>query len=262
MHVKISIVTKVCSGFNIRGEKLPINSLWPGDMCASAIWVIIGSGNGLVPVWHHYLTRGDVLSLGPFSNKLQCEIWIKIHINIYHNVPENCVRTCTGFNALTLLVLKPEYCRLIMSILSWLLMPCFLGSPSHQQPCYWMCMTYKLLSSMWKDFKSRKCKFIFSKINSVCQGWVIHICIGILTITGSDNGLSPGQCQAIIWPNAGILLNRPLETNLSETSFEICTFSFKKMCLKLPSVKWRSCCPNLNVLICLKVSSTLSSRSS
>ena len=28
-----------------------------------------------------------------------------------------------------------------------------------------------------------------------------------LTIIGSDNGLSPGQCcQAIIWTNAGILL--------------------------------------------------------
>ena len=34
----------------------------------------------------------------------------------------------------------------------------------------------------------------------------MHICIGNLTIIGSDNGLSPGQRQAIIWTNDGILL--------------------------------------------------------
>ena len=36
---------------------------------------------------------------------------------------------------------------------------------------------------------------------------MMHICIGTLTIIGSDDGLSPGQRQAIIWTNAGILLN-------------------------------------------------------
>ena len=34
---------------------------------------------------------------------------------------------------------------------------------------------------------------------------VTHICIGKLTIIGSDNGLSRGRRQAIIWTNAGIL---------------------------------------------------------
>ena len=43
-----------------------------------------------------------------------------------------------------------------------------------------------------------------------------HICIGDLIIIGSDNGLSPGRCQAIIWTNAELLLNGPLETNFSE----------------------------------------------
>ena len=33
-----------------------------------------------------------------------------------------------------------------------------------------------------------------------------HICVSILTIIGSDNGLSPGRHQAIIWTNAEILL--------------------------------------------------------
>ena len=33
-----------------------------------------------------------------------------------------------------------------------------------------------------------------------------QICVGKLPIIGSDNGLSPGRRQAIIWTNAGILL--------------------------------------------------------
>ena len=44
-------------------------------------------------------------------------------------------------------------------------------------------------------------------------GWVTHICVGNLTNIGSDNCLSPGQCQAIIWTNAGVLLNRTSGTN-------------------------------------------------
>ena len=35
---------------------------------------------------------------------------------------------------------------------------------------------------------------------------VTHICVDNLTIIGSDNGLSPGRRQAIIWTNAEILL--------------------------------------------------------
>ena len=55
---------------------------------------------------------------------------------------------------------------------------------------------------------------------------------------GSDNGLSPGQRQAIIWTNAGILLIEPLGTNFSEILIKIHTFSFKKMHLKMSSAKW------------------------
>ena len=40
------------------------------------------------------------------------------------------------------------------------------------------------------------------------------------TIIGSDNGLSPGFCQAIIWLNAGILSIGPLVTNFSEILIE------------------------------------------
>ena len=79
-------------------------------------------------------------------------------------------------------------------------------------------------------------------------GRVTHICIGKLTIIGSDNGLSPGRRQAIIWTNAGILLIRPLGTNFSEISSKIHTFSFRKMHLKMLSAKWRPVCLGLNVL--------------
>ena len=76
-----------------------------------------------------------------------------------------------------------------------------------------------------------------------------HICVGKLSIIGSDNGLSPGQRQAIIWTNAGILLIGPLEINFSENSIEILTFSFMKMRLKVASAKWRPFCLGLNVLM-------------
>ena len=68
---------------------------------------------------------------------------------------------------------------------------------------------------------------------------VTHICVSKLTIIGSDNGLSPGRRQAIIWTNAGILLIRTLGTNFSEILGEIHSFSFSKMHLKMSSAKWR-----------------------
>ena len=52
-------------------------------------------------------------------------------------------------------------------------------------------------------------------------GRVTHICIGKLTIIGSDNGLSPGRGQAIIYTNAGLLLIGPLGTNFSEILIKI-----------------------------------------
>ena len=63
-------------------------------------------------------------------------------------------------------------------------------------------------------------------------GRVTHICVNKLTIIGSDNGLSPGRRQAIIWTNAGILLidtlgnklqwnlNRNLNIFIQENAFE------------------------------------------
>ena len=80
-------------------------------------------------------------------------------------------------------------------------------------------------------------------------GRVTHICVNKLTIIGSDNGLSPGRRQAIIWTNASRLLIGPLGTNFNETSIEIHTFSLKKIHLKMSSGKWRPFCLGPNVLI-------------
>ena len=80
-------------------------------------------------------------------------------------------------------------------------------------------------------------------------GRVTHLCVSKLTSIGSDNGLSPGRRQAIIWTNDGILLIGPLGTNFSEILSEIHTFSFKKMGLKLSFRKWRPFCLGLNVSI-------------
>ena len=78
-------------------------------------------------------------------------------------------------------------------------------------------------------------------------GRVTHICVSKLTIIVSDNGLSPGRRQAIIWTNDGILSIRTFRTHFSEIVSEINTFSFKKMHFKM-SGKWRPSCLGLNVL--------------
>ena len=79
-------------------------------------------------------------------------------------------------------------------------------------------------------------------------GRVTHICVSKLSILGSDNGLSPGRRQAIIWTNAGILSIRTLGSNFSEILNEIHAFSFKKMHLKMSSGKRRPSSLGLNVL--------------
>ena len=78
-------------------------------------------------------------------------------------------------------------------------------------------------------------------------GRVMDNCLSKLTIIGSDNGLSPDKCQAIIWTSAGVLLTGPLETNLREILIGIQTFSLKKMHLK-KSVIWQPFCLSLNAL--------------
>ena len=68
-------------------------------------------------------------------------------------------------------------------------------------------------------------------------GRVMHICVGSLTIIGSDDGLSPGRRQAIFWFRAGILLIGLLGPNFSEILIKIKKFLFTKMRLKVSSAK-------------------------
>ena len=108
----------------------------------------------------------------------------------------------------------------------------------------------KMCSKMWSG-KWRPCCLGFNVLNH--WGWVTHICISNLTIIGSDNALSPGRCQAIIWINAGILLTGPLGTNFSEILIAIQTFSLKKIHLKLLPEKRQPFCLGLNVLRMLEI---------
>ena len=80
------------------------------------------------------------------------------------------------------------------------------------------------------------------------RGRVTHICANKLTSIGSDNGLSPGWHQAIIWTNTRILLIRTPGTNSSDISSKIHTFSLKKMHLNMSSEKRRPFILGLNVL--------------
>ena len=101
----------------------------------------------------------------------------------------------------------------------------------------------------WFNARLQYCSFALTH-----WGRATHICVGNLTIIGSDSGLSPGQPQAIIWTNAGILLIGLLKTSFSEILIKIITFSFKKMRLKVSSTKRRPFCFGLNVLTNLALS--------
>ena len=78
---------------------------------------------------------------------------------------------------------------------------------------------------------------IIGRVYLTHWGRVTHICVNKLTIIGSDNGLSPGRRQAIIWTNAGILFIGPWGTNFSDILIGIHTFSFKKNAFE--NVVWK-----------------------
>ena len=92
-----------------------------------------------------------------------------------------------------------------------------------------------------------------SNVENISIWWHHHVNSlrpsGKLIIIGSNNGLSPGRRQAIIWTNIGILSIGPLATNFNEILIGIQTFSLKKMRLKLSSGKWCPFCLGLNVLM-------------
>ena len=109
-----------------------------------------------------------------------------------------------------------------------------------------------LKQSAWKSFYSIFKMTQMQNFHELLTHWgrVTHICVSKLTIIGSNNGLLPCRCQAIIWTNAGKSLIWPLGTHFGEILIKTHTFPFKKMHLKMPSAKCRPFCLGLNVLIC------------
>ena len=79
--------------------------------------------------------------------------------------------------------------------------------------------------------------------------WLTQKCVSKLTIIGSDNGLSSGRRQAIIWTKCWDVVNCPRGTNFSEILTENHTFSLKKTHLIMSSGKWWLFCLGLNVLM-------------
>ena len=68
-----------------------------------------------------------------------------------------------------------------------------------------------------------------------------HICVSKLTISSSDNGLSPGRRQILTCTNSGILLFEHSGTNYSDILIEMHAYSCKKMHLKISSGKLKFC---------------------
>ena len=105
-------------------------------------------------------------------------------------------------------------------------------------PWTWPCIKMLMLRSEY-----------FGRTMLTLWGRMTHICVCNWTIIGSDNSLSPGRRQAVIWTIARILLIRPLGTNLIDILIEIHTLPFKKMHWEMSSAKWRPICFGLDVLI-------------
>ena len=109
-------------------------------------------------------------------------------------------------------------------------MACCLTSPSHYLNQCWLIIRSCDIHLRANSQKMQKFPFLMW-----IWGRVMHICIRNLTIIGSDNGLSPGRPQAIIWTNTDISSIGPLWTNFSEILIAIHTFLFKKMHLTMSS---------------------------
>ena len=94
---------------------------------------------------------------------------------------------------------------------------------------------------MYSQITGTTCFILTAGNDNLLTHWgrVTHICVSKLTIIGSENGLSPGRRQAIIWANDGILLIRTLGTNFSEILGKLHSISFMKMHVKMSSAKGR-----------------------
>ena len=130
----------------------------------------------------------------------------------------------------------------------WIPLPSLTRAQTANTPLDWQGWSKNSYTSHTVLWQQNSVKWASARKGLTHWGRVTHIWVSEIIIIASDNGLSPGRCQAIIWTNAWILLTGPLATNFSEISIGIKIFSFKKMHLKMSSAKWRPFCLGLNVL--------------
>ena len=95
------------------------------------------------------------------------------------------------------------------------------------------------------SYKKNPCSCIPRLIH---WGRVTHKYVPTDAITVSDNGLSPGRRQAIIWNDAGILLIGLLGTNFNDIFIEIEIFSLANLHLKVSYAKRRPSCYSLGAV--------------
>ena len=107
-------------------------------------------------------------------------------------------------------------------------MACGLTAPSYYMNQHWLIIKEVFWHSPEGNFTENAQENYpryelehYANLRLTHWGQVTHICIRKLTITGSDNGLSPGRRQAIIQTNAEILQIRTLGTHFSENLREI-----------------------------------------
>ena len=135
-------------------------------------------------------------------------------------------------------------------------------TPRHLTRWTWDICCYELCHHIFLNRMLRTCNMIHIRLacghslparyiflNRLLTHWdrVTHTCVNKLTIIGSDNGLSPGRRQAIIWTNDGLLFICPRVTNFNEILIEIHIFSLKTP-FEIRYGKWWPFCLGLNVL--------------
>ena len=123
------------------------------------------------------------------------------------------------------------------------------GWPSSMWPCGVIRPQWVKISKQFVPKANKKWSLVSIYIYHLTHwGQVTHICVSKTSTLSSDNGLSPGQHQVIIWNNAGRLLIGPLGSNICEILIGIQAFSFKEMYLKMLYAKCHPFCRGLNML--------------
>ena len=118
-----------------------------------------------------------------------------------------------------------------------------------QSSCWWFALSWCFCdvtvigNDFWhKHGKEKSRKFLSSQFSwwytkLTHRGQVTHICISKINWSAPNHYLN--QC----W----VMLIEPLGTSFNETLIKIQNFSFKKMLLKMLSVKWQPFCLGLNI---------------